>query len=70
MVAVRSALLDVPGVTRVQVSLETGEVLVTYDPRTTTVDSLVDVVNRTEGPLAGIQYNTTVKVAPRAASAR
>jgi copper chaperone CopZ len=65
---VRSALLDVPGVTRAQVSLETGEAVVTYDPRTTTVDSLVAVVNKTEAPVAGVTYNATVKVAPRAAS--
>jgi copper chaperone CopZ len=66
---VRSALLEVPGVTRVQVSLETGDVVVTYDPRTTTVDSLVAVVNKTEAPVACVQYNATVKVGPRAASA-
>jgi len=67
---VRSALLEVPGVTRVQVSLETGDVVVTYDPRTTTVDSLVAVVNETDGPLSPLQYNATVKVAPHAPSAR
>ena len=66
----RSALLEVPGVTRVQVSLETGDVVVTYDPRTTTVDSLVAVVNETDGPLSPLQYNATVKVGPRAPSAR
>ena len=65
----RSALPEVPGVTRAQVSLETGEVVVTYDPRTTTVDSLLAVVNKTEAPVAGVTYNATVKVAPRAASA-
>ncbi len=64
----RSALLEVPGVTRVQVSLETGDVVVTYDPRTTTVDSLVAVVNKTEAPVSCVQYNATVKVGPRAAS--
>lgn len=68
--AVRSALLEVPGVTRVQVSLETGEIVVTYDPRTATVDSLVAAVNETDPPLAQIQYNATVKVGPRAASTR
>jgi copper chaperone CopZ len=67
---VRSALLDVPGVTRVEVSLETGEIVVTYDPRTATVDSFVAVVNKTEGPLSNIHYNATVKVGPLAASAR
>ena len=64
----RSALLEVPGVTRVQVSLETGEAIVTYDPRTTTVDSLVAVVNKTEAPVSNTWYNATVKVEPRPAS--
>ena len=66
----RSALLEVPGVTRVQVSLETGEVVITYDPRTAAVDSLVAVVNTTNGPLSPSQYNAKVKEGPRAASAR
>jgi copper chaperone CopZ len=65
---VRSALLEVPGVTRAQVSLETGDAVVTYDPRITTVDSLVAVVNNTVAPLSWVQYNATVKVAPRPAS--
>jgi copper chaperone CopZ len=65
---VRSALLEVPGVTRVQASLETRDVVVTYDPRTTTVDSLVAVVNKTEAPVSNTWYNATVKVEPRPAS--
>ena len=66
----RSELLEVPGVTRVQVSLETGEVVVNYDPRTTTVDSLVAVLNKTDGPVSPRQYTATFKVGPRAPSAR
>ena len=66
----RSALLDIPGVTRVEASLETGEILVTYDPRTATVDSFVAAVNRAEPPLANIVYAARVKAGPRAASAR
>ena len=68
--AVRSALLEVPGVNRVQVSLETHEVVVTYDPRATTAEALVGVVNRTDGPISKLQYNARVKDGPRAASAQ
>ena len=64
----RSALLDIPGVTRVEASLETGDVVITYDPCTTTVDSLVAVVNKTEAPVSNTWYNATVKVEPRPAS--
>jgi copper chaperone CopZ len=67
---VRSALLEVPGVTRVQVSLETGEVVVTYDPRTANVDSLVAVLNKTDGPVSSRQYTATVKVGPHPVSTR
>lgn len=69
----RSALLDVPGVTRVQVTLKdlkNSEAIVTYDPRTATVESLVAAVNATEGPLAPLQYRAEVKDGPRPASAR
>jgi copper chaperone CopZ len=66
---VRSALLEVPGVTRVQVSLETGEVVVNYDPRSATVDTLVAILNKTDGPISPRQYNATIKVEPRAVSA-
>lgn len=65
----RSALLGVPGVARVQVTLENGDAVVTYDPRTTTVDALMAVVNDTAGPLPHFQYVAKVKEGPRAVSA-
>jgi len=67
---VRSALLEVPGVTRVQVTLENGEAIVTYDPGMTRVESLVAAVNEAEGPLASLQYRAEVKDGPRPTSAR
>lgn len=66
--AVRSALLEVPGVTRAQVSLETGEAIVTFDPRKVTVDALITTVNEADGPLAPKQYNAKVKAGPSPAS--
>ena len=64
----RSALLEVPGVTRVQVDLDTGEVVVTYDPRMVTVDTIVETVNEADGPLTSPQYRAQVKEGPRPAS--
>ena len=64
----RSALLEIRGVTRVQATLETlteGQAVVTYDPRAVTVDALITAVNNTAGPLADIQYRATVKDPPR-----
>ena len=61
----RSALLEVMGVTRVQVMLEKGEAIVTYDPRAVTIDALITAVNKTEGPFGGIQYKATMKEPPR-----
>ena len=61
----RSALLEVMGVTRVQVMLEEGEAIVTYDPRAVTIDALIAAVNHAEGPLGGIQYEATMKEPPR-----
>jgi copper chaperone CopZ len=55
---VRSALLEVKGVTRVQVSLEQGEVVVTHDPGAASVQDLVAAVNRAEGPS---KYTATAK---------
>jgi copper chaperone CopZ len=69
-VAVRSALLEVPGVTRVQVSLGTSDAIVTYDPRVTKVDSLVAAVDGAPGPVSERQYRAEVKVGPRPASTR
>jgi copper chaperone CopZ len=68
-VAVRSALLKVPGVTRAQVSLETREAIVTFDPRVVAVDTLVTTVNETDGPLASRMYRAKVKTGPSATSA-
>jgi copper chaperone CopZ len=67
---VRSALLEVPGVTRVTVSLETSDAIVIYDPRVTKVESLVAAVDAATGPQSERQYRAEVKVGPRAASAR
>lgn len=68
--AVRSALLKVPGVTRAQVNLQAGEAIVTFDPRTVAVDALVAAVNQADGPLATRQYRAKVKEGPSPASAR
>jgi copper chaperone CopZ len=67
---VRSALLEVQGVTRVQVSLEAGEAIVTFDPRVVSVDALVAAVNAADGPLSTLQYRAEVKQGPSPASAR
>jgi copper chaperone CopZ len=67
---VRSALLKVPGVTRVQASLDTHEAIVTFDPGTVAVDALITAVNEADGPLSARQYRATVKTGPRPASAR
>ena len=66
----RSALLEVPGVTRVQVNLEAGEAVVTFDPRVVAVDALVTAVNEADGPASPRQYRAEVKEGPRPASAR
>ena len=63
----RSALLAVKGVTRVQVSLETSEAIVTYDPRLAdpqpaTVKALIDAVVTANGPYP---YTAVVKPPPR-----
>ena len=71
--AVRSALLEVPGVTRAQVNLvdlKGGEAIVTFDPAVVAVDALVTAVNQAEGPLAPRQYRAEVKEGPRPASAQ
>jgi len=72
-VAVRSALLEVPGVTRAQVdlvNLKGGEAIVTFDPRVVTVEALVTAIDQAEGPLAPRQYHAEIKEGPRPASAR
>jgi copper chaperone CopZ len=69
-VAVRSALLKVPGVTRAQVSLETHQAIVTFDPRMVAVDALITAVNEADGPLTTRQYRATIKEGPSPVSAR
>jgi copper chaperone CopZ len=72
-VAVRSALLEVHGVTRAQVdlvNLKGGEAIVTFDPRVVTVDTLVTAVDKAEGPLAPRQFRAEIKEGPRPVSAR
>ena len=69
----RSALLEVPGVTRAQVdlvNLKGGQAIVTFDPRVVSVDELVTAVDQAEGPLAPRQYRAAIKEGPRPASAR
>ena len=46
----RSALLAVNGVSRVQVALERKEAVVTYNPRATGVAALIAAVNAVEEP--------------------
>lgn len=57
----RSALLEVKGVTRVQVALETGEAIVTYDPPATT-EAMISAV-AAAAPVGPLPYTATVKVA-------
>ena len=66
--AVRSALLEIPGVTRAQVTLERAEAIVTYDPQQVKVESLVAAVEKAEGPFGAAQYRAEVKGTPRPAS--
>ena len=66
----RSALLDVPGVTRAQVTLDRGEAMVTYDPKRVKVEALIAAVNSAVGPFGGIEYKAEVKEKPRPVSAR
>ncbi len=68
--AVRSALLKVPGVTRAQVSLETHEAIVTFEPSKVAVETLVTAVNEADGPLGTRMYRAKVKAGPSPASAR
>lgn len=69
----RSALLEVPGVTRAQVDLvdlKGGVAIVTFDPRVASVDALTSAVDQAEGPLTPRQFRAEVKEGPRPASAR
>jgi copper chaperone CopZ len=65
---VRSALLSVKGVTRVQVRLEEHEAIVTYDPSQATVEQMIKAVAEAEGPPGPRPYTATVKKEPPAAS--
>ena len=58
----RSALLNVKGVTRARVTLEGGEATVICDPRQATDDDLIAAVNNAQGPS---RYSATIKVSPR-----
>jgi copper chaperone CopZ len=55
---VRSALLSVNGVTRVRVTLEEGEAVVTYDPAQASLADLLEAVSHAQGPSA---YSAEVK---------
>ena len=69
----RSALLEVPGVTRAQVDLvdlKGGVAIVTFDPRAASVEALLSAVNQAEGPLSPRQFRAEVKEGPHPASAR
>jgi copper chaperone CopZ len=58
---VRSALLDVPGVTRARVTLEEHEAVVTYDSARVKIADLLEAVSKAEGPMVPNQYTATVK---------
>lgn len=64
----RSALLAVEGVSRVQVMLEQGEVVVTYDSHATTVERLIEIIDAAPGPISTPQYEASVKEPPRPAA--
>ena len=69
----RSALLEVPGVTRAQVSLvdlKGGVAIVTFDPRAASVEALLGAVNQADGPFSPRQFRAEVKEGPHPASAR
>lgn len=59
----RSALLEVKGVTRVQVSLENGEAVVTYDAPATP-DAMIKAVDAAV-PVGPEPYRATIKAASR-----
>lgn len=59
--AVRSALLEVKGVKRAQVTLEQSDAVVTYDPRQANVQDLIAAVNAAEGPSGPSQFKASLK---------
>ena len=60
----RSALLEVKGVSRATVMLDNHEAIVTFDPRQATVEKLIEAVNKAKGPADSITYSASVKQAP------
>ncbi len=58
----RSALLAVKGVSRVKVTLEANEAVVTYDSRQASTKDLIAAVKSAEGPS---QYDAVVKAPAR-----
>ena len=58
----RSALLDVKGVTRAQVSLETHEAIVNYDPPATP-EAMISAIAAAV-PVGPTPYKAVVKVDP------
>ena len=59
----RSALLEVKGVSRAIVALENHEATVTFDPRQTSVEKLIEAVNKAQGPADSITYSASVRPA-------
>ena len=57
----RSALLEVKGVSRAIVTLDNHEAIVTFDSRQTTVEKLIEAVNKAQGPADSIKYFGSVK---------
>jgi copper chaperone CopZ len=57
---VRSALLAVKGVSRVKVTLEGNEAVVTYDSRQASAQDLIAAVNNAEAPFP-TTYSAAVK---------
>ncbi len=57
----RSALLEVKGVKRAQVTLEESHAVVTYDPKQATVQALIAAVNAAEGPLGPAQFKASLE---------
>jgi copper chaperone CopZ len=60
---VRSALLEVKGVSRAQVKLEPPEAVVTYDTAHASVKDLINAVSKAVGPSGKPQYSARQKPA-------
>jgi copper chaperone CopZ len=60
---VRSALLEVKGVSRARVTLDPPEAVVTYEPEKASVKDLINAVNAAEGPNGPRQYTAKEKPA-------